>query len=359
MAERLDLQALVSDYFSAAGAAVAPLSYALIEVLLPDRLAGLLDVQPHLLLAFDTEVAQETPGSEFITYGHPLLERVLQGCLRMGRTERLYATTTRVAPPGNLKQRLAGDLRFVGGRGVQLLQVDMEEQHAAWFQFRLTLQADEKRHQTAGVLVDLHTALPLDHLVPVLDRTFWDRQSGAVLPCPVTVPLVLAYRTAVTHLGSHAMEEALAEFERQLRPYRDRELKRVQGYYDGLAADLRRRLELAAEAEKRTKLEQKLTATEDDRQRRTKDLLQKYRPRVAAALEAVTWYIWPRIRARLLVEKRDRQEHVDVWYDLIANCAQPLPCTHCRQWLYRMDLTADGPRCPDGCSQAAVAATQG
>lgn len=353
MAEQVDLQRLVTDYLTAAGAAVDPRSYALIEVLLPDCLAEFLGVTPHTLLAFDLEVARENAGAEFITYGHPLLDRVLQGCLGMGRTVRLYAATVRLTPPSNLQARIAGALDFVGARGARVVHTQIEEQHTAWFQYRLTLQADEKRLQVAGVLLDLHTALPLDHLAAALGRTFWDTAPDAVLPAPVTVPMALAYREASKHLEQHALRQALAEFDRELRPYRERELSRVQGYYDSLATDMRRRIELAgpSPSEKRAKLEQKLVATEEDRQRRVKDLRDKYSPRAAAALEAVTWYVWPRVRVRLLVDRRTRQDQVDVWYDLMANITQPLPCVRCRTWQTRVDLTPAGePCCPDGCS---------
>ena len=353
MAEQVDLQWLVTNYLVVAGAAVEPRSYALVEVLMPDGLAQFVGGQPHMLLAFDLEVARENAGAEFITFGHPLLDRVVQGCLGVGRTVRLHAAGTRLTPPGNLQERIAGALDFVGARSIRILNTQIEEQHAVWFQYRLTLQADEKRQPSAGVLVDLHTALPLDHLMPAFARTFWDMHPTAVLPAPETVPLATAYRAATRHLEQHALQEAMAAFERELRPFRDRELKRVQGYYDGLVTDLSRRIELAGPApgEKQAKLEQKLAATEEDRLRRIKDLQDKFSPRAAVALEAVTWYVWPRVRASLLVDRRKQQDHVDVWYDLMANVTQPLPCARCGTWQTRVDLTPAGePCCPDGCT---------
>lgn len=350
MAASVDLQGLVTDYLATAGAAVAPLSYALVEVLLPDRLAAWLGGRSHMLLAFDLEVAKENSGAEFITFGHPFLDRVLEGCLQLGRTIRYYAAAARLVPPSNLQSRIEAALHFVGARGVRLVDTEVQEQHAAQFHFRLTLQADEKRQQMAGVLLDLHTALPLDHLVPSVARTFWDTRWTAVLPSTATVPETVAYRAARQHLERSVLREALAGFERELRPHRDRELNRVHGYYDGLMTDLRRRLELAGDPEKRSKLEQKLAATEADRERRTKDLQEKYSPRGEATLEAVTWYVWPRVRLRLLVDRRTAQQPVEAWYDLMANCVQPVPCARCGNWLYRLELTAAGePCCPGGC----------
>ena len=351
MAAGVDLQGLVTDYLATAGAAVAPLSYALVEVLLPDPLAAWLGVRSHVLLAFDLEVAQENPGAEFITFGHPFLDRVLEGCLELGRTVRLYAAAARLTPPSKLQTRIEAALHFVGARGVRVADMEVQEQHAAQIQFRLTLQADEKRQQMAGVLLDLHTALPLDHLAPAVARTFWDTHWTAVLPSTATVPEAVAYRAARRHLERSVLREALAGFERELRFHRDRELKRVQGYYDGLTTDLRRRRELAGDPEKRSKLEQKLAATEADRERRTKDLQEKYSPRGEATLEAVTWYVWPRVRVQLMVDRRTVQQPLQVWYDVMANCVQPVPCTRCGNWLYRLELTAAGePCCPGGCA---------
>jgi len=94
---------------------------------------------------------------------------------------------------------------IAGGTNVQL-------------EFRLTLQADENRQQMAGVLLDLHTALPLDHLAPAVARAFWDTHWAAVLPSTATVPEVVAYRAVRQHLERSVLREALAGFERELGP---------------------------------------------------------------------------------------------------------------------------------------------
>lgn len=352
----MNLQELVTGYLSVAGGAVAVRSYALVEALVPP---GVLDPgdgkapgEPaHLLLAFDAEVAQENEGAEFITYGHPLLDRILQACLHLGTVRLRCAQGVRLAPPQNLAERVARELTFVRARSVAVAGVAPIEQHALAFDFHVLLEADEQEAREVTVLVDLHTGLPLDHLLFALGSVLWGSEPDLALPTRPLISPWEAYASARAHLEAAVLPPLLEEYSRRLRPHLDRELRRVEEYFAALLRDLERRQAGAQDPERAARLAAKLAATRADRDRRLEDLRQKYAPRARPQLLAVTWYRWPRLEVTLTVDRRTRQDTLQVAYDPLARQVQPLPCARCRRWIRTLDLDEGArPVCPGGCS---------
>lgn len=361
------LQQLVVDYLRAVGAVVEVRSYALVEALVPAEVAALFAGEAdyraageagraeaggdlHLVLAFDAEVARENPGSEFVTFGHPLLDRLLSACLRLGAVRRRHALGVRVAPPPDLEARVARELAFPRSRGVAVLGAEAVEQHALLFEFRVVLEADDQETRDFAVLVDLHENLPADHVREALGGALWGREPEGVLPVRELCSPWQAYRTAMSHLTRVLLPPAAAEFRLRLRPHLERERSRVEGYYGALVRDLERRLAAASEPEKAERLRAKLEATRAEAARRVQDVEAKYAPRARVGLEAVTWYSWPRVQARVRVDRRARYEELTVAYDPLARRVQPVPCARCRRWLSVVDFDPDGqPVCPGGC----------
>ncbi|MCL2337269.1 MAG: hypothetical protein FWC60_07620, partial [Firmicutes bacterium] len=106
------LQDFVESFLKRAGALVEPVGDGLLEAVLPGELTEYFK-EEHLLLAFDYEIAGENPGSNFVTYGSPLLDTVSELALGYGHYTNLYRPQIGVTAPRNLEQKIMGELKFL------------------------------------------------------------------------------------------------------------------------------------------------------------------------------------------------------------------------------------------------------
>ncbi|MDC3425040.1 hypothetical protein NC797_11040 [Aquibacillus sp. 3ASR75-11] len=72
----MELQKFVTKVIEGFGGVVEPVEYALCQVLIPEEYKSYFQNKTELELAFDFEVAQENPQSEFVTFGSFILEQV-------------------------------------------------------------------------------------------------------------------------------------------------------------------------------------------------------------------------------------------------------------------------------------------
>ena len=95
---KLDVQKFVMDFFNCIDAVVDPVSYAYLEILVPDQYTTYFGNQ-ELRLAFDPEVAEEK-GAEFITIGSPLLDKIINKILSQKKVLQRYIIVDQVQLPG-------------------------------------------------------------------------------------------------------------------------------------------------------------------------------------------------------------------------------------------------------------------
>ena len=73
----MQLQSFVTEVIESLGGVVIPVEYALCQVLVPDSYKEYFQNKTELELAFDFEVFEENPQSEFVTFGSYVLDQVL------------------------------------------------------------------------------------------------------------------------------------------------------------------------------------------------------------------------------------------------------------------------------------------
>jgi len=74
----MNLQNFVLQVIEIIGGDIDRLEYALCYVILPDEYIDMFEGKSEMLLAFDIEVAQENPDSEFVTFGSYILDKIIE-----------------------------------------------------------------------------------------------------------------------------------------------------------------------------------------------------------------------------------------------------------------------------------------
>ncbi len=111
----------------------------------------------------------------------------------------------------------------------------------------------------------------------------------------------------------------------------DRDRARVQGYYDGMAAQLRKRMVRAATPAAKEKESGRLEAIELDRAAKLDDLLRKYALRASLSVAGllVLWLPVHEMKVRLIRKKSER-EQIFHW-NHVLHTLESLLCEKCGQ----------------------------
>ena len=344
----INVQDFTAAYLRRAGALAEPAGYALLDVLLPDELSAQFE-QDQLLLAFDYEVAEENPGSVFVTHGSPLLDKVVGLTTKgYGRVTALFRSGSAPALPRNFTQKL---------EKVELLRCRTPKVSLAWaeevaffgYYFRAVYRSHEKSEDMLEVILNGSTGQEQPEFAQWWQRVVPAETPEYDLPRAPDWPADKLYAAACRA----AEKKALAGAETVLAGaagLKQRELAKLAGYYADLESALQKKLHGVSDKDKQARLEKQLAATRADRERREKDVLERHGVEVDIHLDHVVIYKLPCLRVKLEVQHKDTMLNFTVLYNpLSAEVEAPL-CPRCGQTALRLEPDPElGFVCAGGC----------
>jgi hypothetical protein len=358
-----DLEQFVLDFCRAAGGIVEPPAYGIYDVLLPEATARQLGVATLQRLTFaDEESGQAT----HLTYGHPLVERMVDAARATPACARYYINPARVEKRG-LADLARAALSFPNARlqespgstgGKALF-------HYLLVNFKASLVTDEKREQLVAIWMDvqrgsavhdlaaasyvhLETECQLPHL-PVAPVRWLDGHDPSS-PEAMAALLDRAAQAAVVPLA-----ETIALLHTRTARHLALDRARLEQYYDDTEADLVKRWQRSTDESKRESLQARLDATRADRVAKLADAEAKYRLRLE--LEPVNAALVGQPKIQLPVRIANRHADVErmVIWDPLRHIVEPMLCDVCLRPSTTLLLCAGGHL---ACTDAACAAPQ-
>jgi len=377
-----ELADFVLNYYREGGAIVEPPAYGVHEVLLPDELAARLGLSAYQRFAFDDMLAAEANGAGEVThlgYGHPLVESLIEAARQGAACTRLYVNAVRLDKRG-LADLARKALSFPNARLVEV--EDQTESrtlgHYVRFNFKAALITDEKREQLLSVLMDAQGGYAVQELTEIERLTTLETMPGfehlPVMP-PVWRSLVeeppfdkaSTLRQAQDTAGSaqrlrrplsrQALEgllerakraaldelaEPLDNLQRRAARFLELDRARLEQYYDDMQRDLKRRLERAADGDRRKALEDKLGAVQIEREVKLADAEAKYRLRVELELINLLVIAQPRLVLPMNVVNRTATVTRTVVWNPLLHRIEPLTCDVCGRASTRLFLCTGG-----------------
>jgi len=332
----VNVRDFTAAYLRRAGALAEPAGYALLDVLLPDELAGEFE-QDQLLLAFDYEVAEENPGSMFVTHGSQLLDKVVSLTTSgYGQVTALYRSGPMPTLPRNFEQKL-GKIELLRCRPPKVNLSWAEEVGFYGYYFRTVYRSHEKSEDMLEVVLNGSTGQGQPEFAQ-----WWQRVVPAEVPeyeltrAPEW-PVDKLYAAACRAVEKQAVSGAETVMARAAG-LKQQELAKIAGYYDDLEAGLNKKLLAANDQDKKARLEKQLAATRADRARREKDLVERYGVEVDVQLDHVVVYKVPCLRVKLDVQHKETVLNLKVLYNSISGEVEAPVCPLCGQAALRLEL---------------------
>ncbi|MGB9662897.1 MAG: hypothetical protein ACPL5F_12940 [Moorellaceae bacterium] len=317
----------VASCLTRAGAVIEPQGYALLYALLPEHLVPVLGKE-ELLLAFDYEVADETPGSIFITPGSPLLDALVRLALDYGRVTSLYWSQKLPTIPRSLEQKILGQLDFRHCRPPRIALTWVAENIYYGFYFRSIFRSFEKVEAITPVVIEGSQALSVDIFDEQAEAFFLLDQPDYSLPSAPLKPLNEIYMSAILELDRLVRQQA-ETIQQSAAKLREKELAKVRSYYTETKTEITRKLQATTEPRKKSLLEQHLKAALRDEQRRVKDLYERYRVQAEVELDHIVAYHLPCVFIRLNLQHKSAILEQTVIYNPLRSKLEPVVCPRC------------------------------
>lgn len=305
-ANSYSIQEFITNVLKSCGAVVEQTDYAIAEVLLPEHLAEHFHAS-HLLLAFDYEVACETPGSEFVTFGSDLLDKVVDLALSLGRIIECHVPVRILQPPDNLEEKFANAIEFKKCRKPVLKEWFPLEHIYYRFNFRCIYRYDEKEEEIRPVLVDMHSGrqdAEVQGLLPELEKIVAVESRQRILPEAPVISQDEAYFRACMAVKSQ-IGKTINRIEESQKQLLEKELAKVTRYYDNTVRDLQRRLANTLDTKRAEHLKRQIEATQADKKLRQQDIRKKFAVRADVSLDSMVIYHLPKIIAVFEIQQRN------------------------------------------------------
>jgi hypothetical protein len=325
-----DLKQYVIDLVTVVGGITEERDETLLEIALPPDLACQNGIPELLTLAFNSEVAAETPGTELLTFGSPLLDKLLLPGLAIGRVTKKFAIVPGVRIPPNLLERINSRISFERSRRPSVCSTAIESYESVWFQYMVTYISDEKFSDSTIVAVDAGTLADDTAFLPELKGVFLSDNSELApkIPPAASYSYPEIFRTAAERLKVAARPQ-FRYYQAQAGSFCRVELAKVLHYYQVVLHELAIREKNAADPEKKARLQAKIATANAERERRITDVVNKYRLTAQARLDSIMIVVLPKIKVKLELQHKEDLYYPEIYYNLATNSVEPLSCPRC------------------------------
>ncbi len=345
-----NLSDFVLDFCRALGGVVEPPAYDVYDVLLPDAVAAQLEIEPFQHFAFEENATGE--GVTQLSYGHPLIERLIELARATPSCAQFYINEVRLDKTGVAAlARAAFTLPNAALVEVPRALESRAMFHYARFNFKAALIADEKREQIVSVLMNVQTgAVAEDFSATEIYRlatspTFTDLPIAAALWTTNVNPLATEPLQTLLDRASHAAVDSLsasiAALQARTARHLELDLARLESYYSDIEKDIERRLKRADDEVRRANLDSKLVAARADHAAKRADVEAKYRLRVELDLVNLALIAQPKLMLSMQIENRQANVTRPIVWDPLRRAVEPLACDVCFQSSTKLFLCAN------------------
>ncbi|MFW6308949.1 MAG: hypothetical protein ACOC1S_02925 [bacterium] len=345
---KLDIQKFITDFFESIGGVVDTVSYAYVEILLPEEYLSYFNKQ-ELYLAFDPEVAEEKD-AEFITIGSPLLDKIIDLIISRKKVLVRHINLKNVRLPSEPITLIDNTFNFYKCRTPEIKNTVIEEHHYLAFIFEINLTSDEKEKYLDKVFVDMHRGQLVDHMEESLENILYSQDRRDYYPVAPLIELDKAFYLALNEVEDISAKRK-KNFENRLDKYRIQELKQVKQFYRKKRNELEEKLNNLKEKivqnkeKKLNRVKQKLEANAVNKKRRLEDITEKYSCEVDIKLDSLIDYTLPRIRTYISLQQRQNFHQLELLFNPLMRKFEPLLCSNCEREITNIFINDNHPYC--------------
>ncbi len=306
-------------------------------------------------LTFDPEALPEHPSAQLVSFGTPLVDRLLNDALQRGRAGQFYMVGLNLQPH-DLPARLRRSLQ-VAPATIQVDRVRALHFPQVVFWFQAAFVSDQKEQIVLPVAVDLHYGREVRHRDELLDPARLAERPSPPLPSARASSLNSGYRLARGQILRSVA--ALANSRgRELAERCDIQISRLNQYYADLRTELSEQKRRAHNAEEAaTRHTERLAALAREEQTRAAELRQKSVLHVDLRLLQLLRIEQPKLLVTVVLSAPDHTPgRLEAVWDPLLEVVEAVACPNCGRPSYEFTLSKFG---QIGCGSCKATLTSG
>jgi len=297
-----------------------------LEVLLPENVGKQSFGREYERLSFLPDRKQ----TKFITYGSPLLDKVISLTKDLGKTARIMAED--IYPrKKNLVRLIEDNFDFANARKLGSLMDRKAICSYLLINFKVSIISDERKEEIVTTVVDEGTLrIGREIINLILELRYHEKEPPETLR---RYPIGKVYeRTKKAAIGS--LDESLKEVEETSLRRLQRDITRLWNYYKDLRGELKKRMMKDLSGEKREELSSKMKAIDLEFERKRQDLVDKYSLKVTLEpMNACRIYL-PKMLTDYEIERKTSKKKVEFFWNPLTEEIEPLVCEACLEDTY-------------------------
>ena len=267
----------------------------------------------HLLLAFSPDAARENAQAELLTYGSPLLDAMVKAANVKGNTAHLYLIDLHTSA-GRTLEKVKNHARIPG----HLVEAGKEEAflyHHALLRFKVSLIGEAREEVFHDVAVDLHTGWATSKLAGQNLQLYASPEPMVCREIRTRLSLWEACTVALEKLRQ-TLDPLVKVQKDTLKVSCEFEMKQVEEHYQAIIARLEAgRSRKGASADR---IDDKIKATQEDRERRLKDVAKRYQLRVELVLTQAALVSYPKMTVPVRLQQgKEIKPGLVIWDSLV------------------------------------------
>ena len=310
----MQLQQFVTEIVEELGGVVEPIEYALCQVLVPENYAAFFQNKTEFELAFDFEVAQENPDSEFVTFGSYILEQLLTIVHRKATSTLRFAEIERLEL-GNSEKKIT---KFLENEQGKPTIIESRPELGVWavFQFEITYVSDEKVGATEQVWINLLTNEICPTMKQEQNRIIYKQEPLYTYPIAAPVELSVAFKKATEYVNQMA-EKSKASHSNDI--FLEKDVNRISDYYkDLLAENEKKSTRKGLSLTKQKELAEKSVAIGIERDKQLQEIYNKYTSQIEINLDNGILYFIPLLKYTVDLQFRGKTNRKIIFYNPIT-----------------------------------------
>lgn len=315
------LQKFVTDVIEGMGGVVQPVEYALCQVLIPEEYKSYFQDKTELELAFDFEVAQENPQSEFITFGSYILEQILAIANQTAVNSLRFAEIERRTLANPLKKITD----FLHGENGKISILDEIHVMGVWavFQFHIAFVSDEKEEGAEEVWINLLTGEQAETMKKEQNSIIYESNPLYNYPIPAELDMEKAFATAYNHVKT---KTEIQQKQRIQGEQLQKDVDRIETYYQELLHENNRRTQRKGLSESKIQeITAKSKAIQVEMDKQTEEIRKKYQGQVDISIDHGIMYFVPLLQYDIEILFRSERKEQTLYYNPITKKFEKAP----------------------------------
>lgn len=299
-------------------------------------------------ITFDSEALEDYPQSQFLAFGHPSLDQILDNSQRQGRCGKVYLSGYNLSPYDLFAMAKKG-LSLPRDISLEFGKTRILHFTSYFFWFQATFSSDQIFQYSFEVGIDRYYNRIIRRLDELCQEATLSSESPYFYPDAGGVDRNTAYSKAKMEVVGK-LQSLAHQHKEMLSSLLEKETRQISSYFHSLALELgEKKGKFPTESKERNAIEQQIKALHLEKEARLLELRKKMTLKTELKLTNILTVIQPKIQLSIaLATRRGYRKESTLLWNPHTSSIEPIACPTCMRPTLELTLSPNGSiSCPN------------